>query len=66
MQVRATKMGYYNHKRVREGVEFTIKNEKEFSANWMEKLDEEEAPVPAAKKGKGKAKAEAEPEADQE
>jgi len=65
MQVKATKMGYYNHKRVREGAEFTIKSEKEFSKNWMEKLDEDEAPVPA-KKGKGKAKAEVEPEAEAE
>lgn len=63
MQVKAIKMGYYNHKRVREGAEFTIKNEKEFSDKWMEKLDEDEAPVPAKK---GKAKAKAEPEAEQE
>lgn len=56
MQVRATKLGYFNHMRIREGQEFTlverkgldrdrkpivISAESQFSAKWMEKVDVE-------------------------
>ena len=56
MQVRATKLGYFNHVRIREGQEFTlverkgldrdrkpivISPEAQFSAKWMEKVDAE-------------------------
>jgi hypothetical protein len=70
MRVRATQMGYYNHKRVRVGQEFVLieqrgvdadkkpivlKPEDQFCARWMEKLDAEgDEAVP---KAKGKAKA---------
>ena len=59
MLVRAKKMGYYNHKRIREFVLKTVKGftqdafgrvltakeftpEEQFSAAWMEKVDENE------------------------
>lgn len=50
MKVRATKLGYYNHKRQHEGMEFHIKDEKAFSENWMELLDEAPAPKKARSK----------------
>lgn len=40
MKVKATKMGYYDLKRKREGVEFEIVSENEFSPRWMEKVEE--------------------------
>ncbi len=33
-------IGYYNNKRVRGGEVFVIKDEKEFSEKWMEKVDD--------------------------
>lgn len=68
MQVKAKKLGYYNHKRRAEGVVFTlvpvkvkgkdgklvtIEPEDQFSEKWMEKFDA---------KGSKKAKAAAAPE----
>lgn len=52
MKVKATKLGYYEHKRRREGAEFflipiedkdgnIIPPEKQFSPNWMEIVDAE-------------------------
>jgi hypothetical protein len=35
-RVRATRMGYYDHARRREGDVFTIASPREFSAKWME------------------------------
>lgn len=43
-------MGYINHGRVREGAIIEIEP-KQFSKNWMEKLEEDEF-VPAKKKPK--------------
>ena len=37
MKVKATRMGYYGHKRRKEGEVFNIKSEKFFSKNWMVK-----------------------------
>lgn len=55
MQVRAKRMGYFNHKRVKVGQIITLSSEKQFSKDWMEKLDAEgDEAVP---KAKGKAKA---------
>lgn len=45
MKVRATQLGYYNHKRWREGTEFEIVAEKDFSKKWMVKVDGEQ-PLP--------------------
>lgn len=39
MQVRATKLGYYDLKRKKEGEVFVIKSEKHFSKEWMEPVD---------------------------
>lgn len=39
IKVEAIKKGYYNHKRVKEGDVFFIKDEKAFSKNWMVKHD---------------------------
>lgn len=57
MQVKAKKLGYYNHKRQREGAIFTLKKAEDFSPNWMEKMDAEKEEAKPAKGGrKGKAK----------
>jgi hypothetical protein len=39
MKVRATQLGVYGLKRMREGAVFDIDSEKEFSERWMEKVD---------------------------
>ena len=39
IKVRATRVGYYDHARRREGDVFTIANEQAFSKNWMEVVD---------------------------
>lgn len=51
MRVKAIQLGYYDNKRVREGQEFEIKSEKEFSHKWMVKLD---SAAVASKKSKPK------------
>jgi hypothetical protein len=38
MKVRATRMGYFGEKRIRDGDVFVI-DAKEFSARWMERVD---------------------------
>jgi hypothetical protein len=38
IRVRALKLGYYDDARRREGDVFTIRNEKEFSRLWMERV----------------------------
>jgi hypothetical protein len=40
MLVKATRMGYYDLKRRYEGDEFVLENEKHFSSQWMEKIEE--------------------------
>lgn len=45
MRVRATKLGYYDHKRRREGSEFVLSDPKHFSEAWMESLDKPVVPV---------------------
>jgi hypothetical protein len=37
--VKAVIKGYYAHRRIKEGQHFVIKNEKEFSKEWMQKVD---------------------------
>lgn len=69
MRVRATQMGYYNHKRVRVGQEFVLTEQRgvdadrkpiiltpedQFNARWMEKLDVEADEVVPKAKGKAK------------
>ena len=50
MKVRATMLGYYNHRRRREGEVFEVFDEKAFSTKWMEKLDKPvEEPAPKKK-----------------
>jgi len=63
MKVRATKLGFYNNRKQREGTVFFLKERKlrgkklsaedQFSELWMEKVDGAEAPKKApAKKAK--------------
>lgn len=40
MKVRAKLKGYYNHRRIKEGMEFELLNEKDYSSIWMEKIEE--------------------------
>jgi hypothetical protein len=40
MKVKATRLGYYDNLRRREGVVFDLKNPKDFSEKWMSKLKE--------------------------
>lgn len=49
MQVKATRLGYYEHKRRHPDVVFTLVNPKDFSEKWMEKL----SVVVETKKSKG-------------
>jgi hypothetical protein len=43
MRVKATKLGYYGHVRVKSGSIICLESPEHFSENWMEKLDEEDA-----------------------
>lgn len=38
MRVKATRIGYYGNKRQKEGEQFVLKSEKDFSKTWMEKV----------------------------
>lgn len=49
MKVKATKLGYYDHKRRYAGAVFELKSKKEFSDKWMEELDEDEEFTPVEK-----------------
>lgn len=40
MRVKATRTGYYNHKRIYEGEIFNLSEDKHFSKNWMINLSE--------------------------
>jgi hypothetical protein len=55
MKVRATKLGYYNHRRRRENEIFELTDEKQFSNRWMERLDDK--PAKASKPAKEEPKA---------
>lgn len=72
MKVRAKRMGYYEHKRIKPGQEFvlvtrkgldrdkkpiTLTPEKQFTDEWMEKVEAvvEDDSAPVAAKAKGKA-----------
>ena len=55
IKVRAIEQGYFGDKIRKEGEEFTIDNEKQFSEFWMEKVG-----------GKKKAASKPEPEGDKE
>lgn len=53
--VEAKRLGYFGNKRIREGDQFHIKTEVEFSAEWMKKIEPKDAPKaekPAEKKAK--------------
>ena len=39
MKVKATMLGYYNNKRMREGTVFNLSSEKHFSKSWMTKVE---------------------------
>lgn len=39
MKVRAKSLGYYNNIRQFEGMEFFLKEEKDFSQKWMERVE---------------------------
>lgn len=49
MKVRAKRLGYYNHRRRREGDIFELTDETMFSDKWMERLDDNK---PTPKKSK--------------
>lgn len=74
MKVKALKLGYYNHKRVKEGSVITLLNSKDFSEVWMKALGEEvasakSAPVkvsPSKKKGSVEVAPEQESETEKE
>lgn len=54
MQVRATKLGYYDLKRKKEGEVFVIKDASHFSDKWMESLAEaKDTEPPAPRRGRG-------------
>ena len=53
MKVRATKLGFYDQKRRKEGDVFILHDPKLFSENWMEAIDGK-PPVKSKPKGKPK------------
>ncbi|OPX89056.1 MAG: hypothetical protein A4E53_01664 [Pelotomaculum sp. PtaB.Bin104] len=42
-------VGYHNHRRIKGGEVFDINDEKEFSSNWMEKIDSSIKPTMGTK-----------------
>lgn len=48
MKVKAIKIGQYDHRRIREGQVFLLKDKKDFSNKWMESLEEQEKPKKVA------------------
>ena len=44
MKVKATRLGYYKHKRRREGDVFSLLDPSHFSTRWMEKVGQAESP----------------------
>jgi len=48
MKVQAKELGYYEHKRRREGDVFTLLDPKDFSEKWMISLEEEKKEQKAA------------------
>jgi hypothetical protein len=53
MKVRAKRLGFFNHKRVKEGTIFTV-SEEAFSESWMEKVEAPVSEAPKKKKSKPK------------
>ena len=45
MKVKATKLGFYNNIRVKEGTVFNIESEKHFSNVWMKAIDSKDKEV---------------------
>lgn len=41
MLVKAIRLGFFGHKRIKEGQFFHLKDEKQFSSIWMEKVEDE-------------------------
>jgi len=54
MKVKATKMGFDGMKRIRPGTVFELKDEKSFSSNWMQKVEDDEVASRPSKPKKGK------------
>lgn len=46
MRVKAISVGYYNSSLVNPGDIFELNNEKDYSKNWMEKIEDSTAVVP--------------------
>lgn len=46
MQVKATQMGYYQNRRIREGEIFHLEDAKHYSKKWMEKDGDEPEAAP--------------------
>jgi hypothetical protein len=55
IQVKATQPGYYDHRRIEVGQKFNIKEDQEFSANWMIDLSGR-LPLPKEEKAVKKSK----------
>ena len=50
MKVEALQMGYYKHKRRKEGERFFLNSEADFSVKWMKNLEvKEDAPAKSSK-----------------
>lgn len=52
MKVRAKRLGYYGHKRRKEGAEFVIQSDKDFSESWMEQVGGESPSGKSKKRNK--------------
>ena len=58
IKVKAIRLGYYKHRRRKEGSLFVIKDEKEFSKVWMKKVDDDEFVKPDAEEEEDEAEVE--------
>ena len=68
LKVKATRTGYYNHRRVYDGESFSIKKEGDFSFHWMSPVGwqpkgKDGKPVQVAQPAQPEPAPEAEPEA---
>ena len=52
MRVKATRRGFFDNKMIREGETFVIQNEKQFSGNWMKKLEEKSSGSSKGRRGR--------------
>lgn len=66
MKVKVTQVGYYGGKRVKPGEILVLTSEDQFSAKWMEKLEEEISELPKKKKKKSEPKPEPEATPDED